>query len=367
MGLKRIVLKIGSNSLASPTGGLSGVVLDRLACAISAFREGGAECVLVSSGAVAAGMGTLKLKHRPYDLIGKQALAAVGQGVLIEKYSYFFSKYNLTCAQILLSPMDLGEAAHYRNAQNTMNKLLKMDVVPIINENDTVVVDELCFGDNDRLSALVAGMLQADLLIMLTDVDGLYTANPKKHADAAHLSRVEDINSVKSLADGQGSAVGTGGMITKIKAAEMAANLGVPSFVTSFAHIGDLAGILRDEWPRGTYFVCKANKLTGRKRWLTYGALTYGQIIIDAGAKRALAQKGISLLASGIVRLEGSWERKEPVRITGPDGEEVARGLAELSSQEINEVIGLHTDDVLKRFPNLTSGEIVHCDNMTVF
>ncbi|MCL1790092.1 MAG: glutamate 5-kinase [Peptococcaceae bacterium] len=367
MSLKRVILKIGSNSLASSNGGLSGVVLDRLAYTISAFREGGAECILVSSGSQAAGMSKLNLTRRPQDLIGRQALAAVGQGILIEKYSYFFAKYDQICAQILLSPTDLGAADHYRNAQNTINKLLKMGVVPIINENDTVVVDELCFGDNDRLSALVAGMLQGDLLIMLTDVDGLYTANPKKNAEAVHLPRVEDIAAVKDLADGQGSAVGTGGMITKLKAAEMAANMGVPSFVTSFGHIGDLVGILRDEWPRGTYFVSKEHKLTGRKRWLTYGALTYGQIFIDAGAKRALEQKGTSLLASGIVGLEGSWDRKEPVRIVGPDGEEVARGLAELSSREISEVIGLHTDEVLTHFPGLTGGEIVHCDNMTVF
>ncbi|MCL1916702.1 MAG: glutamate 5-kinase [Peptococcaceae bacterium] len=367
MPLKRIVLKIGSNSLASPTGGLSGVILDRLAYTLSAFREGGAECILVSSGAVAAGMGALKMTQRPHDLIGRQALAAVGQGILIEKYSYFFSKYEQTGAQILLSPMDIGEAAHYRNAQNTINKLLKMGVIPIINENDTVVIDELCFGDNDRLSALVAGMLQADLLIMLTDVDGLYTANPKKHKDAQHLDRVEDIAGVKKLADGQGSAIGTGGMITKIKAAEIAANLGVPSFVTSFEHIENLTSILQEQWPRGTYFVSPPRKLTGRKGWLTYGALTYGHIAIDAGAKRALKQRGASLLASGIIGIEGSWERKEPVRIVGPEGEEVARGLAELSSQEINDVIGLHTNEVLQRFSDLTSGEVVHCDNMTVF
>lgn len=363
--LKRAVIKIGSNSLSSQSGGISGVVMDRLACALAALGERGVECILVSSGAVAAGMAKLHLKERPKDIVGKQATSAVGQGLLIEKYSYFFEKYNLTCAQILLSRIDLVESSHYRNAQNTMDRLLKYGVIPIINENDTVVFEELCFGDNDRLSALVAGMINADMLILLTDVDGLFTANPAKDPQATLIPLVEDVSSVQDLADGTGSSVGTGGMYTKLKAAEMAAKFGITTFLMNTSKLEDLPKIPEGIYPIGTLFPPAKHTISGKKRWMAYAALSTGTVVIDDGAQKALA-KGKSLLASGVTGMEGFWERKDLIRIVNSNNEELARGVAELSSAETAMAKGLHSEEILKLFPGLKCEEFVHRDNMTV-
>ena len=353
----RIVIKVGSNSLASASGGINGVVMDSIAYVISKFREQGASCILVSSGAVASGMGRLSIDKKPNDISSKQALAAVGQGILIEKYSYFFAKYDQICAQILLSRIDLGEASHYKNAQNAIDKLLDMGVVPIINENDTVVVEELCFGDNDRLSSLVAGMVSADLLVLVTDVDGLYTVNPKRDSSATFIEKVEDIGSVKGLAEGSGSEVGTGGMVTKIKAAEMAANFGIPTFLTSFKNIADLSDLMTDNWPKGTYFSPVNTMLNGEKRWLAYGALTIGQIIVDDATVSKIENEGKSIILSSIVGIEGVWDCNDPIRITDSTGCEIARGLAEVGSANILSMM---------KDPSFASKEIVNFDNMTV-
>lgn len=364
--IKRIVIKIGSNSLSSVKGGINGVIMDRLACAIANLREQGIECLLVTSGAVAAGMARINLRERPRDIAGKQAAAAVGQGILIEKYSYFFEKYGLTCAQILLSRIDIVESSHYRNAQNTLERLLKFGVIPIINENDTVVVEELCFGDNDKLSALVAGMIYADLLILLTDVDGLFTENPLKNPSAKLIERVDDISRVKDLADGAGSSVGTGGMYTKLKAAEMATRFGIITFLMNASRIDEIPKIPNGIFPLGTYFTPAKHKLAGKKRWIAYAALSMGTIIVDDGAQKALVEDGKSLLASGIVGIEGFWERKDPIRIVNKNGEEIARGIVELSSEEVERAKGLHSDDMLKLIPDLRFEEVVHRDNMTI-
>lgn len=363
--LKRAVIKIGSNSLSSVSGGINGVVMDRLAWVIASLRERGIECILVSSGAVAAGMAKLNLKQRPRDIIGKQAASAVGQGLLIEKYSYFFEKYGLTCAQILLSRIDLVESSHYRNAQNTMERLLHFGVIPIINENDTVVFEELCFGDNDRLSALVAGMINADMLILLTDVDGLFTANPSNDPQARLIPLVEDINAVKDLADGAGSMIGTGGMFTKLKAAEMAAKFGMATFMMNTSRLEEIVKITEGTYPLGTFFPPAKHKISGKKRWMAYAALSTGEVVIDEGAQKALA-KGKSLLASGVTAVEGYWERKDLIRIVNSADEELARGVAELSSKETAKAKGMHSEEILKLFPGLKSEELVHRDNMTV-
>lgn len=364
--LKRAVIKIGSHSLSSSSGGIDGAVMDRLTRTIAALRECGTECVLVTSGAVAAGMAKMNLKDRPKDMAGKQAAAAVGQGILIEKYSRYFEKYGITCAQILLSRIDLVESSHYRNAQNTLERLLKYGIIPIVNENDTVAFEELCFGDNDRLSALVAGIIDADILILLTDVDGLYTANPLKNPEAELVMRVDDISKVKELADGIGSVLGTGGMVTKIKAADMASRFGIATFLMNAERLEEITGVFAGIYPRGTFFCPCEHKLTGKKRWMAYGALSTGTIVIDTGAQKALLKEGKSLLASGVTGTDGYWERKDLVRIVNPDGVEIARGLAELSSEETEKVRGLRSSEIRKIIPGLKSTELVHRDNMTV-
>ncbi|HHV63799.1 MAG TPA: glutamate 5-kinase [Peptococcaceae bacterium] len=364
--LQRIVIKIGSHSLSSVTGGLNGVVMDRLACTLAALRERGLECILVTSGAVAAGMAKLNLKERPKDIAGKQAAAAVGQGILIEKYSYFFEKYGLTCAQILLSRIDLVERSHYRNAQNTLERLLKFGVVPIINENDTVVVEELCFGDNDRLSALVAGMIDADLLILLTDVDGLFTAHPAENPNAKLITRVEDFKEAKCLAGGVGSSYGTGGMSSKVSAAEIATKFGITTFLMNAERMAEIENIPAGIYPLGTLLPPSKHKITGKKRWMAYAALSMGSVIIDDGAQKALVRNNKSLLASGVIGIDGNWERKDLIKIVNSNGEEIARGFAELSSEETDKAKGLKSNEILKLFPDLKSEELVHRDNMIV-
>lgn len=364
--LKRAVIKIGSNSLSSDSGGINGVVIDRLACAIASLREHGVECILVTSGAVAAGMAKMNLKEKPKDIAGKQAAAAIGQGILIERYSYFFEKYGLTCAQVLLSRIDLVESVHYRNAQNTLNTLLKYGIIPIINENDTVVFEELCFGDNDRLSALVAGMINADILILLTDVDGLFTANPLKDPNAKLISLIEDVNSVRDMADGAGSSVGTGGMYTKLKAADMATRFGITMFLMNTSRLSEIDKISEGIYPVGTLFTPSKHKMTGKKRWMAYAALSTGTVFIDDGAQKALVKDGKSLLASGVTGIEGYWERKDIIKIVNSKNEEIARGIVELSSEETLLAKGMHSDDILKLIPRLKCEELVHRDNMTV-
>ncbi|UWG95660.1 glutamate 5-kinase [Dehalobacter sp. DCM] len=364
--LKRAVIKIGSNSLSQPQGGINEQIIDQLAEVIAELRVQGIDVILVSSGAVAAGMAKMKLKERPRDIVGKQATAAVGQGILIERYSYYFDKHGLSCAQILLSRIDLVEAGHYRNARNTLEKLLNYGIVPIVNENDTVVFEELCFGDNDRLSALVAGMINADLLILMTDVDGLYTANPATHPDAVLIRHVDDVSKVKGLADGAGSAVGTGGMVTKLKAAEMATRFGTATFLMNASRMKEISGMIKDACPLGTYFPQAKHKMNSKKRWIAYAALSNGTIIIDSGAEKALLRDGKSLLASGVTGAQGFWERKDLVKIVNAQGEEVARGIIELSSEETDRVKGLHSEEILKLIPDLKAEELVHRDNLTV-
>lgn len=367
MEMRRIVLKIGSSSLNHPRGGVSEEAIGEIARVIAGLMQKGIECVLVSSGAVAAGLGKLNLEKRPGDIAGKQAAAAVGQGVLIEKYARAFEAYGLTSAQVLVSRMDLAEVSRYRNAQNALERLLRLKTVPIINENDTVVVEELCFGDNDRLSALVAGLVHADHLIILTDVDGLYTDNPKKSPSAELIREVKDIARVAGMAGGAGSQLGTGGMVTKLKAAEISTRFGIGMLLLNSLRIGELLTLAGNgELPPGTYFVPATHRLAGRKRWIAYAGLSEGSIIVDQGAEKALVEEGKSLLSSGITGTEGAWERKELVRVLNRQGEEIARGLAELSSLEVQKVRGLHSEEMLAVIPSLDGEEVVHRDNLTL-
>ena len=364
--VRRVVIKIGSSSLNHPQGGLDDRALAEVAEVIAGLRQLGIECVLVSSGAVAAGMGQLKLASRPRDLAGKQAVAAVGQGVLIEKYAQNLEAHGLVGAQILMSRTDLADASRYHNAQNTLEKLLRLQVVPIINENDTVAVEELCFGDNDRLSALVAGLVHADLLVILTDVDGLFTANPKSDLSAQLIETVTEVAAVENMAGGAGSLLGTGGMVTKLRAAKISTRFGIGMLLLNFKRIRELLTLNQAQGPRGTYFRPLEHRLAGRKRWIAYAGLSEGSITIDDGAAKALLGKGKSLLAKGIRATEGHWERKDIIRLLNLQGEEVARGVAELSQEEVELVRGLHSEQMLELIPDLNGEEVVHRDNMTL-
>lgn len=367
--IRRMVLKIGSSSLNQPQGGLDLAAISRIVRTIARLRAEGIECILVSSGAVAAGIDKLGLTTRPTDIVGKQAVAAVGQGVLVEKYALALAEHDLIGAQVLLSRIDLADAVRYRNAQNTLERLLRLGIVPIINENDTVAIEELCFGDNDRLSALVAGLVHADLLVVLTDVDGLYSSNPKSDPEAFLIREVEDVAEVREAAGGAGSHLGTGGMITKLMAAEIATRFGIGMLLLNSARMEELVQLaagLTESKPYGTYFHPAKHRLSGRKRWIAYAGLSEGSIVVDDGAAKALIHEGKSLLAKGIVGTEGNWDRKELVRIVTQAGEEIARGLAELSRMEIELVRGRHSAELTRLVPDLSSPEIVHRDNLTL-
>lgn len=368
--IRRVVLKIGSSSLNHLAGGLDETAISKIVGIIADLHHQGIECILVSSGAVAAGMGQLNLQTRPRGISAKQALAAVGQGLLIGKYAQYFSSYNLISAQILLTRSDLADPLRYRNVCNTIETLLRLKAIPIINENDSVaveeLVEELCFGDNDRLSALVAGLVHADLLIIMTDVDGLYSSNPKNNQNAKLIKEVKDISKVKAAAGGAGSAIGTGGMATKLQAARIATRFGIGMMLLNSSRMEEMLQIPEGRRPHGTYFVPKKRRLAGRKGWIAYAGLSEGTIVIDDGAVIALVNEGKSLLPKGIIEVKGSWERKELVCITNAKGQEIARGLAELNSGELQEVIGKHSKEMLKIIPGLEGEEVVHRDYMTL-
>lgn len=363
---RRIVFKVGSSSLNHAQGGLDDLAINRIVDVIAQFHMEGVECILVSSGAVAAGVGKLGLTSKPKDVAGKQAVAAVGQGVLIEKYALALDHYGLVGAQVLLSRLDLAEPSRYKNAQNTLERLLRYKVIPIINENDTVAVEELCFGDNDRLSAMVAGLVHADLLVILTDVDGLYTANPKNDPNAKLIEEVADVNQVLGMAGGAGTPLGTGGMVTKIKAAEISTRFGIGMLLVHSNRKQELTKLLSGGRPTGTYFHPSTHRLVGKKRWIAYAGLSEGSLVIDDGAVKALVKEGKSLLAKGILRCNGVWGRKELVRILNLEGSEIARGLIELSSEEVEKVKGKHSEEMLTVVPDLEGEEVIHRDNLTL-
>ncbi|HWQ43636.1 MAG TPA: glutamate 5-kinase [Desulfosporosinus sp.] len=364
--VRRVVIKIGSSSLNHPQGGLDDQAIAEIVAVIASLRQKGVECILVTSGAVAVGMGQLGLNVRPSDLPGRQAIAAVGQGMLIERYARNFERHGIVSAQILLTRIDLAESSHYRNAQNTLERLLRLQIVPIINENDTVAVDELCFGDNDTLSALVSGLIGADLLVILTDVDGLYSANPKKDPLAQLIKEVPEVSAVETMAGGAGTLMGTGGMVTKLRAAKIATSFGIGMLLLNFTRIRELLNMTEGHDAEGTYFLPVAHGLASRKRWIAYASFVEGSIQVDDGAAKALLEEGKSLLAKGIITTEGIWERKEIVRIVNRLGEEIARGVAELSSSEVQEVKGLHSEMIPILFPDFEGEVVVHRDNMTL-
>jgi glutamate 5-kinase len=365
-GIRRVVIKVGSSSLSNPLGGLDDQAIAEVVAVIAILKQKGVECILVTSGAVAVGMGQLGLNLRPSDLPGRQALAAIGQGMLIERYARTFEQYGVVGAQILLTRVDLALASNYRNAQNTLEKLLRLGVVPIINENDTVAVEELCFGDNDTLSALVSGVVGADLLVIVTDVDGLYSANPKIDPLAQLIKEVPEVSAVEAMAGGAGTLMGTGGMVTKLRAAKIATSFGIGMLLLNFTRIRELLNMTEGQSAEGTYFLPSEHGLASRKRWIAYASFVEGSIQIDDGAAKALVEEGKSLLAIGIVATEGVWERKEIIRIVDMLGEEIARGVSELSSAEVQEVKGLHSEMILVLLPDFEGDVVVHRDNMTL-
>jgi glutamate 5-kinase len=363
---KRVVVKIGSQILSSPEGieepRVKGLVHD-----LAALHSQGKEIVVVSSGAVAAGMTRLGRKERPKTMPEKQALAAVGQIRLMALYERYFSRFKKNVAQVLLTHEDLANRQRYINAKHTFQTLLESFIIPIVNENDTVAVEEMKFGDNDHLSALVATLLEADLLVILSDVEGVYDRDPRAYTTASLFPLISNIKEIKSgMVDESRSPFGTGGIATKIGAAEKASAAGIPTIITNGVKAGALARVFDQEKETGTLILPDENRLTNRKHWIAYNLKPAGDVVVDQGAHDALVRRGKSLLPSGLKEIRGSFGVGECVRCFDLDGREFARGLVNYSAHELNQIKGLHTSRIERVLGYKAYDEIIHRDDLVL-
>lgn len=364
---KSIVVKIGSNTLTNTQGMLDHAYVAKLAEQIAALRGEGYSVTVVTSGAIAAGVEALNLPARPSDIQTLQATAAVGQVALINAYAEQFEKHGIASAQVLLTRHDTGDRHTYLHARDTLEKLLELGVVPVINENDTVAVEEIAFGDNDTLAALVATIIDASLVVLLTDVDGLYTANPLKDPTAQHIPLVETITKeIYDMASGVGSSLGSGGMVTKLRAARVLMASGIPMVLCDGRAEKAVINAVKGS-AKGTYFSADAESgLNSRKRWIALGNALQGTLTIDKGAVSALRKGGNSLLSAGILDVTGTFGPDSPVAIVAENGMVVARGLSAYASDEIALILGKHTREVLELVPQRKGAPVVHCDQMAV-
>lgn len=354
MKYKRIVFKVGTSSLTNEDGSLSRSKVKAITNQLAMLHEAGHELILVSSGAIAAGFGALGFKKRPTKIADKQASAAVGQGLLLEEYTSNLMLRHIVSAQILLNQGDFADKRRYKNAHQALSVLINRGAIPIINENDTVSIEEMKIGDNDTLSAQVAAMVQADLLVLLTDVDGLYTANPSSDPTAKRLDTIEDINQdIMDMAGGAGSSNGTGGMMTKIKAAMIATGSGVPVYICSSLK-PDAMIEAAEKQEDGSIFVAQEKGLRTQKQWLAFYAKSKGTVWVDKGATKALSENGKSLLLSGVVAVEGHFSYHDIVKVCDKEtGKLLGKGRVHFGYSAI--------DDMLKS--QKAKGVLIHRDD----
>lgn len=363
---QKIVVKVGTSTLTHKNGKLNLEQIERLVRQLSDLRNQGKDVVLVSSGAIGAGMGKLNLEQRPKTIPEKQAVAAVGQGILLHIYEKMFSEYGQATAQLLLTKADLEHRQRFLNGRNTLLTLLKFGVIPIVNENDTVAFEEIKFGDNDTLAALVGTLIDADLILLLTDIDGFYDGDPRKNKNAKRISVVETINEeIEGLAGNVGSKFGSGGMITKITAARIAVNAGIPLMIGHGAEDNILRRLTSGE-DVGTLFLPVEMKPHLRKSWIAFGSHVGGRIIIDDGAKEALLHKGKSLLPSGVTAVEGDFSAGAVVQIVDLQGREFARGITNYSWIELNRIKGQKCKDICSILGYRDYDEVIHRDNLSL-
>jgi glutamate 5-kinase len=359
---RRVVVKVGSSSLTTTDGGIDPQRTEQLVGVLARARLAGRELVLVSSGAIASGLAPLGLKLRPRDLATQQAAASVGQGLLMGHYTKLFASYGLGVGQVLLTADDVTRHSHYRNAYRTFGRLLELGVVPIVNENDTVATETIRFGDNDRLAALVAHLVHANALVLLSDVEALYTTKPTR-PEARKISDVwteADLNGIDI--DSRGTTIGTGGMVTKIDAARIATSAGIPVVLTTTEQAQEaLAG---EEV--GTLFHPTGRRRPKRLLWLQHASDARGTLVLDAGAVRALTQRNASLLPAGITAVQGQFSSGEPVELVGPDGSVVARGLVNYDSDELPPLLGRSTRELAAELGAGYDRTVVHRDALVV-
>lgn len=364
---KRIVIKVGTSTITYANGKRNFSQIDRLAREISDLQNQGKEMILVTSGAVAVGVDRMGLPGKPKTIPGKQAAAAVGQGVLMHTYEKFFADYGQIVAQVLITKTEAIDRHRYTNTRNTFMELMRQRVIPIVNENDVVALDELKIGDNDNMSALVAGIVDADLVIILSDVDGLYTANPQTHPDAVIVPEVAEITSeIEASAGGVGSARGTGGMATKIQAAKAATSSGIHLVIASGTEKNAITRVLQGE-ELGTLFVSRENRLQFRKRWLAFGAKIAGSIVVDEGCAKAIRKAGgCSILPAGVFAVQGDFLPGSTVSVIDKDAHELARGLVHYSSAELEQIKGCNSGEIANILGHKNFDEVIHRDDLVI-
>jgi glutamate 5-kinase len=360
---ERIVIKIGSSSLTGRDGDrLERSEIDALVDLVASLRKRGKEVLIVSSGAIAAGLSPLNLNKRPRDLVLQQAVASVGQGLLIHHYAQSLERHNLIASQVLLTVDDVVRRSHYRNVRSTLEKLLELGVVPVINENDSVGVEEIRFGDNDRLAALTSHLVSADLLVIISDVSSLFD-KPPSESGASAITMVEDFSQLDKLnITGSDSKVGSGGMITKVEAARIAASAGVSTLLTNMQLVS--AALLGEEV--GTLFLATGEKLNSRELWLAHAAKARGRLFLDPGAVKAICEGQRSLLPAGVTRVEGEFAAGETVELLSESGEVIARGLVAFDSEEIPQLLGRSTKELGQTLGLEYELELVHRDDLVL-
>ena len=363
---KRWVIKIGSSLLTNEGAGLAVDAIDSWVEQMAALRQQGHELVLVSSGAVAEGMARLGWQRRPHALHELQAAAAVGQMGLVQAYESRFKQFGLHTAQVLLTHEDLANRQRYLNARSTLRTLLKLNVIPVVNENDTVATEEIRFGDNDSLGALVANLVEADLLVFLTDQDGMFDSDPRSNPNAALIAEAQAGDQrLESMAAGSGGALGRGGMLTKIRAAERAARSGTMTVIAPGKEINVLRRIGADE-RLGTRLYASNAPLAARKQWLASHLQVRGRLKLDEGAVDVLRAAGRSLLAVGVTAVEGAFSRGDLVVCIAPGGEEIARGLVNYNTDETRKIIGKSSKQIEEILGYVDEPELIHRDNLVI-
>lgn len=363
---QRIVVKVGTSTLNHTAGRLNIHRIECLVRQIADLANQDKDILLVTSGAVGAGLSRMKIKKRPDNIPDKQALAAIGQGILMHIYEKLFGEYGQTVAQVLLTKENSVRYSQYINSRNALLALLQMHVIPIINENDVVAIDQLKIGDNDTLSATVASIVDADALVLLTDIDGLYTANPQKVPDAQLIDKISEITpEIEDIAGGAGTTLGTGGMFTKIQAAKIAVNSGVTMVIANGSRENVLPDIFAGK-SVGTIFPAREAHLKQRKRWLAFGKRIAGSIVVDHGCEDALIKHGSSILAAGITTFEGDFPAGSTVRVLSTDSQEIARGIINYDTESLKKIIGHNTRDFASLLAGKVYDEVIHRDNMVL-
>ncbi|MGK2947310.1 MAG: glutamate 5-kinase, partial [Acidimicrobiales bacterium] len=344
-----IVAKIGTSSITTADGGIDSDAIAKLCTEVAGLRAQGHRVVVVTSGAISAGLPALGYENgsRPRDAVTLQAASAVGQTQLMRVYEAALGTHGILSGQVLLAPLDFMVRQQYLHARATLGRLLDLGVVPVVNENDAIADDEIRFGDNDRLAALVAHLVAADLLALLTDAPGLLTADPRLDATASLIEEILEVDhSIEAMAGGTGSARGSGGMASKLAAAKIAAWSGVKAVIAQASRDGVLAEVVSGAPGVGTVVQPKSRRLPARKLWIAFAVGSSGTIVVDEGARRALTERNVSLLPAGVVSVKGSFETDDAVEIAGPDGKVFAKGLVKLGSVILRDVVGLRTPDL---------------------